>query len=345
LTRINAPLVSGFKLINAATDAETFTLTSPAEINYLTLGTKSINLRANVPAGGAGSVVFVLDGVSRTDNTAPFTWAGDSPKDGGGTDYLSFTPAAGPHTLVVTPYSGANGTGIKGASKELKFTVVSKPAVTSLILINAATDAELGPLADQQTINYGQIGTSQISVRATTNPSTVGSVRFELDGVARNENTAPYALAGDVAKSGGGTDYKPVALTAGAHKLVVTAYSEANATGTASNAITLTFYVEPDGGRVVAQGLEAAVSSPLRVAPNPFSLRTTLSFTADADGPAVVAVYNAQGQPVARLFEGTLQKGKAYQWTFDGSTQPAGLYVARLKTGNQVRHQRLVLSK
>ncbi len=345
LTRISAPMVTGFKLIKASSDTEAFTLTSPAEINYLTLGTQGINLRANVAAGGAGSVVFVLDGATRTDNTAPFTWAGDGPKDGGGTDYLSFTPAAGPHTLVVVPYAGANGTGIKGESRELKFTVVNKPVVTSLVLINAANDAELGPLADQQKVNYAQIGTSQISVRATTNPAAVGSVRFELDGVARNENSAPYALAGDVAKAGGGTDYKPVALTAGAHQLVVTAYTQANATGTPSNPISITFYVAPDGGRIVAQEPEAEVSSPLRVAPNPFSLRTMLSFTAAESGPATVAVYNAQGAPVARLYEGTVEKGKSYAWPFDGSTQPAGLYFARLKLGQQVRHQRLVLSK
>jgi hypothetical protein len=45
------------------------------------------------------------------------------------------------------------------------------------------------------------------------------------------------------------------------------------------------------------------------------------------------------------LFEGTLEKGKAYSWAFDGTAQPAGLYVARLKAGHNVYTQRLVLSK
>ena len=56
-------------------------------------------------------------------------------------------------------------------------------------------------------------------------------------------------------------------------------------------------------------------------------------------------VRNAQGVPVACLFEGTLGKGKAYAWQFDGSGQPAGLYIGRLKAGHQVYNQRLVLTK
>ena len=182
-------------------------------------------------------------------------------------------------------------------------------------------------------------------MEAFTFPEVVGSVKFVLDGVARTENAAPYTLAGDGYRADGGIDFKPAVIAPGTHKLKVTAYSGPNATGTASDVREITFTIVASSARLGAQPEVKGASAPLKVAPNPFKGRTTLSFTAEADGPAAVEVCNAQGLPVARLYEGTVEKGKAYQWTFDATTQPAGLYFARLKVGHQVLHQRLVLSK
>ncbi|MBD0254325.1 MAG: T9SS type A sorting domain-containing protein, partial [Cytophagales bacterium] len=347
LMRIDLPTVSDFRLIKAATDTEAGTLSSPAEINYYTLGTNQINLKVNSVTGTTKSVKLVLDGVSKIDNGPVFSWAGDG-LTLNGTDFFPFTPTLGPHTLEVTPYSGANATGIAGQKRILKFTVVSKPVLAGVDLINAQFDVTVKSLLKSPTIDYAQLGTKQINLRANTNPAKAGSVVFVLDGVPRCDNVTPYSWMTEQIKPNGAIDYLAFTPTLGVHTLKVTAYTGANGTGTASNTIQFTFTVTNGGaGARLASGSDGPEGefAQLTAAPNPFAGRTTLSFTATEDGPATLEVYNSQGQPVARLFEGNLQKGQAYEWHFDGTTQPAGLYVARLKLGNQVRHQRLVLSK
>jgi hypothetical protein len=354
MTRIDLPTVNDFHVIDATKDLGRYTLFPQsyfAEINYMTLGTNQINIRANVTPGSTNSVKFTLDGVSLTDAKAPFTWAGDLPKFGGGTDYLAFTPTLGEHTLVATPYAGANGTGVKGLPQTIKFVVINKPVVTGITHINALTDQDI-PVndgegdEDEVNIDYKELGTNRINIRANVNPTTVGSVKFVLNGVTRIENgAAPYSWGGDQPKAGGGIDYHSVTLPEGSYNLVVTAYTGPNATGIASKPYSVSFYVYVYSGLRVAAAEPEVQPVALQAAPNPFADRTSLSFTAAEDGPAVVEIYNAQGMPVTRLFEGSLVKGKAYQWEFDGTRQPGGLYFARLKAGNRVVHQRLVLSK
>ncbi len=346
LTRINLPTVTGLSLVNAGTDQVINELKNPAAINYLAIGTDKINLRASVVAGSVGSVKFKLDGVTKTENAAPYTWAGDALKPDGSTDYLPFTPSLGSHTLEVTPYGGPNGTGAAGVTKVFTITVTSKLELMDLVLINADADEDMFSLPGVITLFYNEMSFNKFNVRAVTAPAKVGSVKFVLDGVSKVENAAPYTLAGDAPKADGSIDYKPITFSPGSHVLKVTAYSGANATGTASNTIEQTIHISVDGSRVAADlsGLEAGFAQ-LTAAPNPTNGRATLSFTAAEAGPATLIVYNGQGVPVARLFEGTLEKGKAYGWQFDGTHQPAGLYVARLKVGHQVLHQRLVLSK
>jgi len=114
------------------------------------------------------------------------------------------------------------------------------PTVTGLVLVNAATDVDIGPLSDGDTIDLGALGTSELNVRAETTPAVVGSVRFGLDGDAsyQLENTAPYALAGDT--SG---DYAGWTPAAGDHTLTATAFDGADATGEAGPTVTVGFTV------------------------------------------------------------------------------------------------------
>ncbi len=346
LTRINLPTIKDLSLINAGTDMVINKLDNPATINYLAIGTEKINLRANVVAGSVGSVKFKLDGVTKTENAAPYTWAGDGLKPDGSTDYLPFTPALGSHTLEVTPYGGPNGTGAVGVTQVFTFNVTSKFELTDLVLINAKADEDMFSLPGVITLNYSEMSYNEFNVRAVTAPAKVGSVKFVLDGVVKVENAAPYTLAGDAPKPDGSIDYKSITFSPGSHNLKVTAYSGANAIGTASNTLEQTIHITLDGKRVAASQPELEGEfAQLSAAPNPSTGRTTLSFTATEDAPATLEVYNSQGLPVARLHEGSLEKGKAYHWAFDGTAQPAGLYVARLKVGRQVLQQRLVLSK
>jgi hypothetical protein len=115
----------------------------------------------------------------------------------------------------------------------------SNPEVTGFVLVNALADANLGPLAQGAVIDLGTVGTS-LNIRANTDPGTVGSVVFDLDGVSgyATETGAPYALEGNT-----GSDYNTWTPTVGTHTLTATAYTGADGSGTAGTSQTITFEV------------------------------------------------------------------------------------------------------
>ena len=154
--------------------------------------------------------------------------------------------AAGTYTvsLTVTDNGGATHT----ASKSVTVTAPtsSGQAVTSFTLINADTDQAVRQLVNGDTVDYGVLKTSNISIRANTSPGTVGSVSFVLDGQPyRIENHAPYSLAGEVWRSGPTSEYDPATppLAAGKHTLTATPYTEKYGSGSAGSALTISFTV------------------------------------------------------------------------------------------------------
>jgi hypothetical protein len=84
--------------------------------------------------------------------------------------------------------------------------------------------------------------TRNLNIRANTNPGTVGSVRFDLDGVTGYaiENAAPYALAGDSS-----ANYNRWTPSVGSHALTGTPFAGAGASSTSGTAVTLLFSVQP----------------------------------------------------------------------------------------------------
>lgn len=124
-------------------------------------------------------------------------------------------------------------------------------AVTSFTLINADTDQPISgfdPLLDGAVLNLATLQTANLNIRANTNPATVGSVRFGLDGNASysTENDAPYALTGDSSGSG---DYNAWTPALGSHTLTATSYSESGAHGAAGAALSITFEVIDNPGQ------------------------------------------------------------------------------------------------
>jgi hypothetical protein len=120
-------------------------------------------------------------------------------------------------------------------------------SVDSLTLINADTDLPIAahdPLMNGATIDLSVIGTSNLNIRANTTPNPTGSVRFGLNGNTnyQTENAAPYALEGD--SSG---DYNAWTPSVGNYTVTATAYSAANAGGTASTPLVINFAVTNGG--------------------------------------------------------------------------------------------------
>jgi parallel beta-helix repeat protein len=116
--------VISFTLINADTDqpiADYEPLNDGSTLNLATLPTRNLNIRADTNPATVGSVRFGLDDNSnyRTENGAPYALAGNS-----GTDYYSWTPRVGGHTLTATPYTGSGASGTAGTALSICFNVV-----------------------------------------------------------------------------------------------------------------------------------------------------------------------------------------------------------------------------
>ena len=118
--------VTSFTLIDADSDQAISgydPIASGANLNLAVLPTRNLNIRANTSPGTVGSVRFGLDGNANygTDNTAPYSLAGDT-----NGDYGAWTPAVGSYTVTATPYSAADAGGAAGTAASLSFKVTDK---------------------------------------------------------------------------------------------------------------------------------------------------------------------------------------------------------------------------
>ncbi|UYZ63895.1 right-handed parallel beta-helix repeat-containing protein [Hymenobacter weizhouensis] len=186
--------------------------------------------------------------------------------------------------------------------------------IASLTLLNADTDQPISGLifVDGTVLNLATLPSRNLSIRVNTNPGTVGSVRFTLDGtVLRTENAVPYAIAGD---SNG--NYGAWTPSLGQHTLTVTPYSAANAGGTAGPARTYSFSVVEQLGTNL--GFEAGGAE----TGNPVAWTSTGAIDAD---------YTQTGTPHGGTLKGVHWKNSAYEVYTSQLIQnlPNGLYTLR----------------
>lgn len=200
---------------------------------------------------------------------------------------------------------------------------VQPNTVTQFILVDADSDTDIGPLNDGDTLSMSLLPTANLNVRAETFPSTVGSVRFALDGNAnfKTESVAPYALAGDE-----GGDYNPWTPALGAHILTATPFTEAAAAGSAGTALTVNFTVEATdpGLPVVDAGGDEVVTLP--------ASSVVLTGTATDEGAVMATVWTQQSGPNTA----TLSGASTLSLTASGLVQ--GSYVFRLTATDDESH-------
>lgn|GEM_PF-1481427 len=108
--------------------------------------------------------------------------------------------------------------------------------IENFILVQANSTNDIQPLMDGAIINL--YNTPNINIRVALCASTVGSVKFNLNGSITIENTGPFVLAGD--NSG---VYKKWNVAPGSYTLTATAYSGKYATGSSGNPKTISFTV------------------------------------------------------------------------------------------------------
>ena len=78
--------------------------------------------------------------------------------------------------------------------------------------------------------------------------------------------------------------------------------------------------------------------------PNPFNGSTTLSYTLSSSRDVELAVYNSLGQQVALLVDERQDAG-IHQITYSPGLLASGIYIARLKTGDQTQMKRMIYLK
>jgi hypothetical protein len=121
-------------------------------------------------------------------------------------------------------------------------TTAAPITIASLTLYDADANQPITgyeALKDGMTLDVSKLPTRNLSIRANTTPTKVGSVQFALDGQPiKTENFNPYTIAGDR----NGKDYFTWKLPApGQHTLTVTPYDKAQGQGAAGAAMTIRF--------------------------------------------------------------------------------------------------------
>ncbi|NUO18508.1 T9SS type A sorting domain-containing protein [bacterium] len=111
--------------------------------------------------------------------------------------------------------------------------------------------------------------------------------------------------------------------------------------------------VSLNGDRAVAGELNATPAAGAAVVteialhqnyPNPFNPETNITFDLVETGAVTLDIYNAVGQKVAALVNGTLSEGR-HTVVFDASGLPSGLYFYRLTAGATTMQKKMLLLK
>jgi len=79
--------------------------------------------------------------------------------------------------------------------------------------------------------------------------------------------------------------------------------------------------------------------------PNPFNPSTTIGFTLEHDGRAVLKVYDILGREIATLLDENRAAGQYQQVVFDASRLSSGTYFAVLRSGGKQLFTKMILLK
>jgi TolB protein len=179
----------------------------------------------------------------------------------------------------------------------------------------------LSPITTGDMIDLAQPSVNNLAIQANTNPNTVGSVVFDLNGtsVLQTDDAAPYDF----------TNWTPAV---GAYTLTATPYSGAGGTGTAGTALAINFTIVDSGGTGGGpnQILFSSVTNPFTAATNIFVINpdgsgqtqlttgngirnfpawspdgTQILYSSNQDGDDEIFVMNADGSNPVQLTTNT----------------------------------------
>lgn len=79
--------------------------------------------------------------------------------------------------------------------------------------------------------------------------------------------------------------------------------------------------------------------------PNPFNPVTQIKFSVKTKNFTTLKVYNALGQVVTTLFNGSALPAQVYEINFDASRYTSGVYYYRLQSGNYIQVKKMIVVK
>ncbi len=338
---IDVERVESFTLVNSKTNQDLRELDDNDVINLFEEGTDKISIRANTIPSQVGSVKFDLSGkkkIRRTENFLPYALLGD--KSG---DYKDWKPKKGHYSLTATPFTESNGGGEAGWPLTINFEVIDENNATiTYYLIDADTDQEVGPLEDGDIINLEDLGLTNISIEARTDPSPVGSVKFKLSGKKKHkqtENVVPYALFGD--KDG---DFKAWKKPKdGEYKLYARAYEKPKGKGKKTDKFEIEFVIQKESDAARETPVEVTepevverevVRLQPQLVPNPIPATFEIWFNKEVSGEVGIQLINTTGQVLVDRVT-TVERSRAVSITPQNSLKP-GIYFVRVRTSEGV---------
>ena len=110
--------------------------------------------------------------------------------------------------------------------------------------------------------------------------------------------------------------------------------------------VSLTWEISINPNIIITEDVTLLPDKPIltRVTPNPFNAVATVDYYLPAASFVRLSILNTAGQHIQTLSNGWQMAGE-HQIVFNGRSHPAGTYILRLETGNQIHTKRLLLLK
>lgn len=156
--------ITSYTLVNADTEQDIQVLHNGDVLNYQTLPTRNLSIRADAPAS-VESIRFSLTGplaYSRTENLLPYALFGDT----AGPNYATMPMPVGSYTLTCTPYSLDKLQGTVGTVNSISFTIIDDVA-PSVSMTSPANNA-----------GFNSGSTITLTANATDTDGTISKVEF-----------------------------------------------------------------------------------------------------------------------------------------------------------------------
>lgn len=252
--------IKKFVVVNAETNTDMFVLSND-QLNVLDISKlPPFNIRVTTTSKTASVSFFVNGNRVREDSKAPYSIGGGKKKT-----FKPWTIDPGDYDIIAIPY---NRKGKAGEPLTIRVEVITSdqlagepfaptasPAVTDIFDMNSLPEDQIAPSVDQlvlvntetnedelvlntdesgNVLTRNQLPREGFTIRAETSGSP-GSVWFFIDGrPVRNENRAPYSIAG---RTGGNFDAWRAGK--GIYEITATPYSQRNGKGTEGVSLTI----------------------------------------------------------------------------------------------------------